>query len=146
MHRRPHLIVLAAVLVVAGCTSSPKAAARAADPACTRALAAAPGTVLGAGRTRLDVTGALGWGDPQIVLRCGLPGLEPTPNPCIDVNGQGWVVADADADPIVFTLFGHDPTVEVSVPASYGRTSASGALVGLADVAKALPGNGRSCS
>ena len=81
-----------------------------------RALAAAPATVLGQGRTPLDVPGALGWGDPQIVLRCGLPGLEPTTNTCLDVNGQGWVIADPDADPVVFTLYGHDPTVEVSVP------------------------------
>jgi hypothetical protein len=145
VHHRPHLILLAAALVVASCSSAPDPAARAADPACTRALAAAPATVLGKSRTPLDVRGALGWGDPQIVLRCGLPGLEPTTKTCLDVNGQGWVVGDADADPVVFTLYGHDPTVDVSVPTSYGRSSASGALVDLEPVARTLPTNGRTC-
>jgi hypothetical protein len=145
VHHRPHLILLAAALVLISCSSAPDPAPRAADPACTRALAAAPETVFGKSRTPLDVRGALGWGDPQIVLRCGLPGLEPTTKTCLDVDGVGWVIADADADPVVFTLYGHDPTVDVSVPTSHGRSSASGALVDLAPVARALPTNGRSC-
>jgi Protein of unknown function (DUF3515) len=145
VHRRPHLIPLAAALVLVSCSSAPGPAAHAGDPACGRALAAAPATVLGKSRTPLDVRGALGWGDPQIVLRCGLPGLEPTTNTCLDVNGQGWVITDADADPVVFALYGHDPTVDVSVPASYGKSSASGALVDLEPVARALPTNGRTC-
>jgi hypothetical protein len=33
----------------------------------------------------------------------------------------------------------------VSVPASYGRSSGSGALVDLEPVARALPANGRTC-
>jgi hypothetical protein len=145
VHRRPHLIALAAALVLVSCSSAPGPAARAGDPACGRALAAAPATVLGKGRTPLGVRGTMGWGDPQIILRCGLPGLEPTTNTCLDVDGQGWVIADADADPVVFTLYGHDPTVDVSVPGSYGKSSASGALVDLEPVARALPTNGRSC-
>jgi hypothetical protein len=146
VHRRPHLILLAAALALVSCSSAPQPAARASDPACTHALAAAPATVLGKARSPLDVPGALAWGDPQIVLRCGLPGLEPTTSTCLVVDGQGWVVGDPDGDPVVFTLYGHDPTVDVSVPASYGRTSASGALVDLARVARALPANGRDCS
>jgi hypothetical protein len=35
--------------------------------------------------------------------------------------------------------------VDVSVPASYGRSSAAGALVDLEPVARALPTNGRTC-
>jgi hypothetical protein len=147
VHRRPHLILLAAAaLGLVSCTSAPQAAARAGDPACDRALAAAPATVLGKSRTPLDVRGALAWGDPHIVVRCGLAGLEPTTSTCLVVNGQGWVVGDPDADPVVFTLYGHDPTVDVSVPASYGRSSAPGALVDLQHVAEALPTNGRTCS
>ena len=90
--------------------------------------------------------GALAWGDPQIVLRCGLPAPGPTTAQCLDVNGIGWIVADPGADPVVFTVFGRDPAVEVSVPASYGRSAVSGALVDVAPVAKALPANGRTCA
>jgi hypothetical protein len=145
VHRRPYLILAAGALALTACSSGPQPAARAADPACTRAVDAAPATVLGKGRAPLGVRSALAWGDPEIVLRCGLPGLQPTTSTCLDVDGQGWVVGDPDADPVVFTLYGHDPTVDVSVPASYGRSSASGALVDLEPVARALPANGRTC-
>ncbi len=145
MHRRPPLTVLAgAALALAGCSSAPGPAPRAAEPACTTALAAAPSTVLDQGRGSLGVRGAVAWGDPQIVLRCGLAPLPPTTAECLAVNDQDWVLAEPDADPLVFTSFGTDPAVEVRVPRSYPQPP--GALVDLAPVAGALPANGRSCS
>jgi Protein of unknown function (DUF3515) len=151
VHHRPHLTagayaLAALTLTLAACSSGPQPAPDAGDPACTRALAEAPSTVLGKPRTPLDVRGALAWGDPQIVLRCGLPALGPTTSQCLEVNGVDWVVADPDADPVVFTLFGRNPAVDLSVPASYGRSSASAALVDVAAVAQTLPQNGHSCS
>jgi hypothetical protein len=151
VHRRPHLIPAACALgavalTLAACSGGPQPAPRAADPACTRALGAAPATVLGKARTPLDVRGALGWGDPQIVLRCGLPALGPTTAQCLEVNGVDWVITDPDGDPVVFTLFGRNPAVDLSVPAVYGRSAASAALVDVAAVAKDLPTNGRTCS
>ena len=130
--------------MLAGCTAAPGPAPRAAEPACSTALAAAPQTVLDQGRRALDVRGALAWGDPQIVLRCGLAPLAPTTAQCLTVNAHDWVLADPDADPLVFTSFGTDPAVEVSVPRSYPQPT--GALVDLAPLAAALPGNGRSCT
>jgi hypothetical protein len=100
--------------------------------------------VLGAGRSPLGVPGAIAWGDPHIVMRCGLEPLGPTTAQCLTVNGHDWVLADPDADPVVFTTFGTDPAVDVAVPRSYQQPS--GALVDLAPVAAALPENGRSCS
>jgi hypothetical protein len=145
VHRRPPLTVLAAAaLVLAACGSAPGPAPRAADPACTGALGAAPPAVLDQPRAALDVRGALAWGDPQIVLRCGLAPLAPTTAQCLTVNERDWVLADQDADPLVFTSFGTDPAVEVRVPRSYPQPP--GALVDLAPVAAALPPNGRSCS
>ena len=164
MHRRPHLTAAPAVLLARGgafllasglvvllvgalaaCSQTPRPAPEAASPACGKALAAAPRTVLGKARTQLAVQGALAWGDPQIVVRCGVPALAPTTAQCLDVNGIDWVVADPDADPIVFTLYGRSPAVDLSVPAAYGRSSAPGALVDVAGVAAALPTNGRTC-
>jgi hypothetical protein len=147
VHRRPHLTALAGaalVLLVGGCSSAPGAAPRASEPACTKALAAAPATVLDQVRGALDVRGALAWGDPQIVLRCGLAPLQPTTAQCLAVNDHDWVLTDPDADPLVFTSFGTDPAVEVRVPRSYPQPSA--ALVDLAPLAAALPSNGRRCS
>ncbi|HVN13670.1 MAG TPA: DUF3515 family protein [Kineosporiaceae bacterium] len=152
MHRRPRLILLAPAALAAGgalalaaCSDGPQSAPRADDPACTRALAAAPPAVLGRGRTRLDVRGAAAWGDPRIVLRCGLPALAPTTEQCLTVDGVDWVIADPDADPVVFTAYGREPTAELSVPTAYGRSAASGALVDVVAVARALPSNGRTC-
>jgi hypothetical protein len=145
VHRRPHLTVLAgAVLVLAGCSSAPGPAPRAAEPACTKALEAAPPKVLDQGRGTLGIRGALAWGDPEILLRCGLDPLAPTTAQCLTVNDHDWVVADPDADPLVFTSFGTDPAVEARVPRSYPQPT--GALVDLAPVAAALPSNGRTCS
>jgi hypothetical protein len=145
VHGRPYLTPAAgALLLVAACSSAPSQAPRAADPACTKALDAAPATVLGRGREPLGVPGAIAWGDPHIVMRCGLEPLGPTTARCLNVNDHDWVVADPDADPVVFTTFGTDPAVDVAVPRSYQQPT--GALVDLAPVAAALPGNGRSCS
>ena len=145
MHSRPHLILAAAaLLLLAACSSAPSQAPRAADPACTKALRTAPAAVLGQPRSPLGVAGALAWGDPHIVLRCGLQPLGPTTAQCLTVNDRDWVLADPNADPVVFTTFGTDPAVEVAVPRSYEQPT--GALVDLAPVAAALPANGRSCS
>ena len=130
--------------MLAGCGSAPGPAPRAADPACTKALGAAPPAVLDQPRAALGVPGALAWGDPQILLRCGFAPLAPTTAQCLTVNERDWVLADPNADPVVFTTFGTDPAVEVAVPRSYEQPT--GALVDLAPVAAALPANGRSCS
>jgi hypothetical protein len=148
VHRRPPLTLAAAAVVAvtaAGCTSASGPAPRAAEPACSKALEAAPATVLDRARTPLGVRGALAWGDPEIVLRCGFPPLAPTTAQCVTVNEHDWVVADQDADPLVFTSFGTDPAVEVAVPRG-ASSQPSGALVDLAPVAAALPSNGRRCS
>ena len=129
--------------MLAGCGSAPGPAPRAAHPACTKALGAAPPAVLDQRRAPLGVPGALAWGDPQILLRCGFAPLAPTTAQCLTVNERDWVLADPDADPLVFTSFGTDPAVEVRVPRSYPQPP--GALVDLAPVAAALPANGRSC-
>ncbi len=158
MHRRPHLTVPAPVLAplvlaplvlagLAGCSRSgePVAAApRAGDAACARALAAAPAQVLGRARAPLDVAGTLAWGEPAIVLRCGLPALAPTSKPCLDVNGVDWVVDDA-GDPILLTTYGRDPAVEVRVPRSAGPETGPAAASALTAVAAALPRTDRRC-
>jgi hypothetical protein len=149
VHRRAHLsAALAVAAVAAAACSAPRVAPapRASDPACGKALAAAPRELLGQDRSDVQGAGALAWGDPLIVLRCGYAGVGATADACVEVNGVDWVVADPGADPVVFAAFGRDPTVQLAVPASYGRSNASAALVDLAPVARALPSNGHTCS
>src|SRR4051794_14425685 len=83
------------VAVLAGCGGSgppiPAAAPQATSAGCRQALAVLPATVLGRARTPLDVAGAASWGEPGIVLRCGLAQQPPTGKPCLTVDGVDWV-------------------------------------------------------
>ena len=65
------------------------------------------------------------WGDPAIVLRCGVGTPEGFDqfSACQVVNGVGWFVPqktieDQGAD-VVMTTVGREPAVEVTVPATY---------------------------
>jgi hypothetical protein len=127
-----------------GTAGSVTAASRATDPACTTALAAAPATLLGRPRTPLPVDGALAWGEPAAVVRCGLPEQLPTTKRCLTVDDVDWIVDDT-GDPLVFTVYGRSPAVELRVPRSFGAENAPSALVGLAPVAAALPKTTRAC-
>ncbi len=133
------------VLGLGGCgQDAPPAAPHAADPACTSALARLPGSVLGRARGTTPTRGAAVYGDPRIVVRCGVPPLGPTQLQCLTVNGVDWVIDDR-GDPLVFTTFGRDPAVEVRIPASYPRANDSGALVDLQPVAQGLPRTSLHC-
>jgi len=80
------------------------------------------------------------WGDPAIVLRCGVgapEGYEPT-SACQRVNGVDWfapaeALTDQDED-VVLTTIGRKPAVEVVVPAEYRPPDAT--MVDLADAIK----------
>jgi hypothetical protein len=65
------------------------------------------------------------WGDPAIVLRCGVGTPEGYDKfaACQTVNGLDWFVPtstieDQDAD-VVMTTIGRAPAVEVEVPSTY---------------------------
>lgn len=140
--------VVLLVVPVAACSGSEavEPAPSAGSEACTTALAAAPTTVLGETRTALDVAGALAYGAPPVVVRCGVPAPGPSPDRCIELDGTDWLLTSADdAVPVVLVSFGRDPAVEVTVPGDYGRENASAAAIDLAPVAQALPSNGRAC-
>jgi hypothetical protein len=93
--------------------------------ACREFLAAAPKSV--ADEARRTVTGsgyAVAWGDPAIVLRCGVdPPESAKGDPCFTRNGIGWTIPAAQADDLgadlVMTLAFRSPVVQVRVPAHY---------------------------
>jgi hypothetical protein len=144
---------LAACCLLAACSGGGvEAAPSASSAACSTALAAAPATVLGAPRTPLDVAGAVGYGTPQVVVRCGVPALGPVGDRCIDVDGVPWVLTSTEGEvPVVLVTFGRAPAVELTVPAADGEDAlatgqrATAAAVDLAPVATALPKDGRDC-
>lgn len=60
------------------------------------------------------------WGDPAIVVRCGVPrpaALEPT-SQLTSVNGVDWFAEELTGG-YLFTTYGRQTYVEVSVPADY---------------------------
>ncbi|MGN6252225.1 MAG: DUF3515 family protein [Marmoricola sp.] len=101
-----------------------------------------PATV--AGRQRRPVEGssyAAAWGDPAIVLRCGLQVLpgKPKTDPCLTRNGIGWTVPpdeiDDDNARIDMTLSHRSLRVSVQVPGSYRPNGPSEVMADLdADV------------
>ncbi|MCX5203970.1 DUF3515 domain-containing protein [Streptomyces sp. NBC_00237] len=81
------------------------------------------------------------WGDPAIVLRCGIErpaeAIDPDNN-AVEVNGVGWVVDDRGDDGIRFISRYREAYVELLVPASYQADA--GILVEFAKpVEKSIP-------
>jgi hypothetical protein len=75
---------------------------------------------------------AAAWGDPAIVLQCGVNAprsLKPTSR-CDVINGVGWFSRREPDHGWVFTTIGRASTVELRVPADYAP--AADALVELA--------------
>jgi len=137
------LVGAALALAAAGCGSDAVKPGRDADSvACSALVGRLPGQVLDRSRTDLDVTGAAAWGDPAIVLRCGVPSTGPTTDPCLEAAGLDWTFTETN-DTFRFVSFGRTPAVEVTLPSSIDRTTAAGALVDLAPAVKPLPQTGK---
>jgi uncharacterized protein DUF3515 len=141
-------MALAAIGVAAALTSacggdSIEAAADGGSPACSALVARLPDSVLDRDRRSLDVAGAARWGDPAVVLRCGVPAPGPTTEHCMTVDDVDWVLVD-DRHDFRFLTYGREPAVEVTVPAAVGRTNAPSALVDLDAAVKPIPA-GRAC-
>ena len=137
MRRRPPLqsvgaVVCTAVLLLsAACSDTVSVDAPAvtgADAEACRALVGAlPGHV--ADQPRRDVQAGQGfgaaWGDPAIVLRCGVPmpkGFDKFAT-CQVTNGVGWFIPESQQTgkpvDIVMTTIGRAQNVEVRIPAAY---------------------------
>jgi hypothetical protein len=98
---------------------------------CSELLDAAPREL--ADESSRKVTGseyAVAWGDPAIVLLCGVARAKSAQgDPCFSRDGIGWTIPaeqadDLDAD-LVMTLAFRTPVLQVRVPAHY-RPNAPG--------------------
>jgi Protein of unknown function (DUF3515) len=134
--RRPVLTnpgaVACLVLWVSACAPGPVevAAPEQSEPttrACEELVDALPDEVDGVERREVepDTGTTAGWGDPAIVLHCGVP--EPPGfnelSACQITNGVAWWIPDeqitGQAVDIVMTTIGRSPGVEVSIPAEH---------------------------
>lgn len=121
-------------MLLLGACSSPVTVPAAEDGAsagCAEVDALLPEEVAGA--SRRQTTGGAGtaaWGDPAILLRCGVDPVVVSTQPCVGVPGQDgaevdWVVLASDETGAIVRTFGRDPAVEVEVPGSYGPAPVS---------------------
>ena len=128
------LAVVAAVAVTASLTSrslsgSPNLDYVAQDqpgastPACTSVMAALPQKLAGADRRQIEGTqpGVVGWGDPAVLVRCGLP--NPTSFTCSAllsvVDEVAWFQLDSP-DETTFVSMDRAVRVAVSLPTGVG--------------------------
>lgn len=125
------LVVPAAVLL-ASCSGPVQVdgAEGGASPECAEVMELLPTTLADA--PRRDTSGSPGtaaWGDPAILLRCGVEPVGATAQPCVGVPGAtdevDWVVLASDDSGSIVRTFGREPAVEVEVPGSYGPAPVS---------------------
>jgi hypothetical protein len=170
---RAWIVALPALAVlVGGCATAVPvtAATHATDPACAALILATPDS-LGDGLSRRHTTAqaTTAWGDPAIVLRCGVEPPGPTTERCVTVTSASgpsidWLVVQDDATatattstptPVpsagsgagdwTFTTYGRVPAVEVHVPAAVAAARSTTFLDGLAAAIAAHTDHQRSC-
>nr|WP_237532140.1 DUF3515 domain-containing protein [Streptomyces sp. SID8352] len=118
----------ALLIVAAGCSSGDGSAAVAVPSPdasvagmCQNLDEALPPTVDGLERKDPTPASALtaGWGNPLIILRCGVPRPPEMDDPKADgveVDGVGWMLSERDDGGFRFTTTLREAYVEVSVP------------------------------
>jgi hypothetical protein len=159
VHGRPRLtaarplplaLLALPLLTLAGCSHGAQAVhARlpvdASAPACVSAADRLPDRLLGQSRrTTTPTSPALAaWGNPAIILRCGVESPGASTEHCETVNGIDWVVQSL-SDGVEFTTFGRTPAIQVLVPQHYAPEEF--ALTALAPAAGAIVQGSQHCS
>lgn len=112
----------------------------ASEPVCAELLLDLPNELGGQERRSTTSQASRAWGDPAIVLRCGVRPLPPTTDGCVALTTEDgtkvdWVVTE-DEQQARFVTYGRLPAVEVTVPGEYAgdqtiMTELSAVVVGL---------------
>ncbi|GEP36894.1 hypothetical protein NPS01_05570 [Nocardioides psychrotolerans] len=137
-------------LLLSACSSTPEIAS--ADlgtedqQACEQLVDALPATLNDLEQVDVEPADALGaaWGDPAIVLTCGvaLPDDYDPFSTCDDVNGVGWFAPpdsleeDAQDEQVTVTAVSYRPLIQLVVPADYRPDGVSAALTDLTEAVK----------
>lgn len=112
--------------------------------ACDGFLADIPDPLVDLQRVETDPSDAAGraYGDPPVVISC-VDTLPPDFDEfafCVEVNGVGWYLPDAqledDATGATFTAVGYEPLVAVEIPAQYRQVTGGDVLSDLTDAVK----------
>ena len=137
--RRVAVLASLTALVLGGCAGKVAVDAYPTEPGtgldCAALLADVPPTVAGLGRIEVDDSIAAAWGDPAVILRCGVerPETLEATSPCSEVAGVDWF-GEKTASGYAFTTIGRAFFVSVEVPREH--EPAADVLVDLAPTVK----------
>lgn len=113
----------------------------AADPVCADIILGAPPEVLGFARAETSSQGTAAWGSGEdtIVMRCGVTPPGPTSDLCTTLaDGNGvevdWIVRELEDGVFLYTTYGREPAIDVTVPLSAAPDQPSGAALDLSQV------------
>ncbi len=104
MPRSRRLAVLAGAVslaaMLAGCSTTVhlEPAADANNPACANVSVLLPETVGGFDRVWTDAQATGAWGDPTVVLRCGVEPPAPSALVCTTLGGVDWLVLEQEEE------------------------------------------------
>lgn len=141
--RRPRRALVGAAglglaAAVAGCSPPPVTVApapSASEPVCGDVLLRAPEELVGLARRPTTSQATRAWGDPPIVLRCGVEPPGPSPERCVrieDGTAVDWLAIEGE-DAWTFVTYGRVPAIEVIVPVGErGEAQPTAPLVDLA--------------
>lgn len=145
-HRPLGLSALALLITVAGCSSADdSASAEVPSPGagvtklCRELDRVLPSKVDDQDRRDPEPASALtaGWGDPAIILRCGVERPAKMDDPeadGVEVNGVGWLLEKQDDGSFRFTTTLRKAYVEVTIP----KTRTAGGMAPLVDLAPGI--------
>lgn len=107
-------------LLLIGCSRPVDVQAPPIDESCEPILTAAPINILGElqRETTPADAAAIAWGDPPIVLVCGISIEVPADAQVVEVDGVAWVAQSTEAG-TVFTTLDAVPALQVRVPVDY---------------------------
>ncbi|MBP3978257.1 DUF3515 domain-containing protein [Microbacterium sp. BLY] len=108
-------IALAAGLAGCSTTVHLEPADDANDPACANVSVLLPDSVGGYERVWTDAQATGAWGDPTVVLRCGVEPPAPSDLVCTTLGGVDWLVLEQEEERQRLVTYGREPAIEVII-------------------------------
>jgi Protein of unknown function (DUF3515) len=131
------------VALLAGCaaTVALTPAGDAVSAKCASVVVQLPDTVSTLAQRETNAQGTGAWGEPaDILLRCGVPVPDPTSSlPCVTVDGIDWLRKTDPKEVFVFTTYGRDPAVAVTINSKDVKADGNQALNDLATAVATIP-------
>lgn len=92
---------------------------------------------------RVESEGAFGaaYGDPPIVVTCGVGKPDHLMTNCTSIDGVDWYFEESD-EALIATTVGRQPAIEIVVPAEYDQTAPAQVDLGPAITAHTTAGQG----